>query len=96
MENNERRESRIFNKIFQERLLTGSICVTTSWFVCLTLHRSIFNMSEFGVRKILLIEKMQLKKMGVPYNFHISILRRPRIEASFMSREGKTSGTKGV
>lgn len=46
-------------------------------------------MSEFGERKGLLVEKAQLEKMGVPYSSHKSILKEPRIQAPFMSKQGR-------
>lgn len=33
-----------------------------------------------------IIEKTQLEKIGVPYDFHKSVLREFGIQASFMSR----------
>lgn len=49
-------------------------------------ERPIFNASEFGVRKSLLIKKAQLEKMG---NLIIkSSLREFEIQVSYISREG--------
>ena len=47
-------------------------------------------MSEFGVRKVLLIKKVPTRKMGAL--IFKSILRKYRVLASFMSRKGTTGG----
>lgn len=50
-------------------------------------------MSEFRVRKDLLIEKAPAEKMG-----HLMVTQihlKYRVEASFMSREGEVGGARG-
>ena len=51
-------------------------------------------MSEFGVKKGLLIAKVPTKKMGDPVWLK-SILRMYRVEASFTSGEGGMEGARG-
>lgn len=50
-------------------------------------------MSGFGISKDLLVKKVPAKKMG-DLIMPKSILRVSRIQASFMSREGKMDGTR--
>ena len=53
-------------------------------------------MSEFGVRKSLLIKKVPAQEDGGPLGFFKSILREHRIQASFISREGIIGRARGV
>ena len=53
--------------------------------------RPLFKTSEFGIRKVLLIEKAPNQE-DRDLRFFKSILSKPKFQASFKSREGKMRG----